>query len=359
MPYTLPIGPYHPALEEPYKLKLTCKGEVIEKVDVEIGFVLRSIELLAQRRNYIKDLVLVEHVCGICSNVHAACFASAVERIAAIQVPDRARYIRTIVAELERLHSHLLWAGIGSEDIGFSSMFMEIYQLREKVMDILEAISGNRVNYGMITLGGVTRDITDPQMILAGVAEVRQALERQVIPIFLHDQTIKARAVGIGPLKREDAIAFGAVGPLARASGVSSDIRQDFPYAAYPDLDFKIVTDTAGDVQARIVVRALEMLESVRLIEKALRELPGGPVNTSDPFPVIPPGEATMRMEAPRGEVFYYVASDGSDTPVRVKIRTPSFMNIPTVQAMLPGQFLADVPLIQASIDPCCSCTDR
>lgn len=359
MPYTLPIGPYHPALEEPYKLKLTCKGEIVEKVDVEIGFVLRSIELLAQRRNYIQDLVLVEHVCGICSNIHAMCFATAVERIAGIQIPDRARFIRTIMAELERLHSHLLWAGIGSEDIGFRTMFMEIYQLREKVMDILEAISGNRVNYGMIALGGVTRDITDPRMILEGMTAVRTALEQQIIPIFLKNQTIKARAVGIGPLKREDAIAYGAVGPLARASGVLSDIRQDFPYAAYADLGFKMVTDTAGDVQARIVVRALEMLESARLIELALKTLPGGPVRIDDPFPVIPPGSATMRMEAPRGELFYYVESDGSDTPARVKIRTPSFVNIPTVQAMIPGQYLADIPLIQASVDPCCSCTDR
>jgi len=207
MPYVMPIGPYHPALEEPYKLKLTCKGEVVEKVDVEIGFILRSIELLAQRRNYIQDLVLVEHVCGICSNVHAMCFAMAAERIAAIQLPDRARYIRTVMAELERLHSHLLWAGIAAEDIGFRTMFMEVYQLREKVMDILEAISGNRVNYGMISIGGVTRDITDPGMILAGVKEVRRGLEKDVIPVFTTNSTVKARTAGIGTLTRADALA--------------------------------------------------------------------------------------------------------------------------------------------------------
>jgi len=359
MPYVMPIGPYHPALEEPYKLKLTCKGEVVEKVDVEIGFILRSIELLAQRRNYIQDLVLVEHVCGICSNVHAMCFAMAAERIAAIQLPDRARYIRTVMAELERLHSHLLWAGIAAEDIGFRTMFMEVYQLREKVMDILEAISGNRVNYGMISIGGVTRDITDPGMILAGVKEVRRGLEKDVIPVFTTNSTVKARTAGIGTLTRADALAYGTVGPLARASGVQSDIRQDFPYAAYPDLDFQPVNAEAGDVQARLVVRALEMLESLRLIERALNELPAGPVRITDPFPVIPAGEATARGEAPRGEVIYYVASDGSDTPARVKIRTPSFVNIPSVQAMVTGQFLADIPLIQASVDPCCSCTDR
>src|SRR5512133_1097507 len=259
MPYVLPIGPYHPALEEPYKLQLTCTGEIVEKVDIEIGFILRSIELLAQRRNYIQDLVLVEHVCGICSNVHAMCFAMAAERIAAIQIPARAAYIRTIVSELERLHSHLLWAGIGAEDIGFRTLFMEIYQLREKVMDILEAISGNRVNYGMICIGGVNRDIADSDMIMAGMKAVRQALEKAVIPIFTQNATVKARTQGIGRLTREDALRYSAVGPVARASGIAEDIRQDFPYAAYEELGFKLVSTGEGDVQARLVVRALEM----------------------------------------------------------------------------------------------------
>jgi len=359
MPYKLPLGPLHPAFEEPYKVTLSCKGEVVEDCQVEVGFVMRSIELLAQRRNYIRDLVLVEHVCGICSNVHASTFAMAVEKIASIEVPARARYIRTIVAELERLHSHLLWAGIGSEDIGYHSMFMEIYYLRERVMDILESISGNRVNYGMITLGGVNRDITDPKSILAVVSEVHAVLEKVVIPIFTKDRTIIDRTKGIGILTRADALSYGTVGPLARASGVPEDIRENFPYAAYAELGFKPVMLDSCDVAARIVVRALEMLESVRLIEEALKNLPVGSIRPSEVPLEIPKGEATARSEAPRGEVFYYVASDGSDTPARVKIRTPSFVNIPSIRAMVKGQYLADLPLIQASIDPCCSCTDR
>jgi Ni,Fe-hydrogenase III large subunit len=359
MPYRIPIGPYHPALEEPYKLQLSCKGEIVQSVDIEVGFTLRAIELLAQRRNYVQGLVLVEHVCGICSNVHAMTFAMAAERIAGIQIPDRARYIRTILAEFERLHSHLLWAGIGSEDIGFRSMFMEMYYLRESIMDILEAISGNRVNYGMIAIGGVNRDIPDPRLILPKVQELRRALEKTAIPIFTRNVTVKSRTVKIGPLSKQDAIKLGVVGPMARASGVKIDIRQDLPYAAYQDLGFKIITAEDGDVQARLVVRALEMLESIRLIESALANMPAGPIRIDDPFPAIPAGEATARVEAPRGEAFYYVASDGSDTPLRVKIRTPSFVNIPAIQAICTGQNLADMPLIQASIDPCISCTDR
>ncbi len=359
MPYKLALGPLHPAYEEPYKLTLSCKGEVVEDVQVEVGFVMRSIELLTQRRNYICDLVLVEHVCGICSNVHASTMAMAVEKIGGITVPDRARYIRTIMGELERLHSHLLWAGIGSEDIGYRSMFMEIYQLREQVMDILEAISGNRVNYGMISLGGVTRDITDPKSLLAMTEKVKTGIEKVVIPIFTRDKTIIARSKGIGILSKEDALTYGTVGPLARASGIDEDIRETFPYAAYADLGFKKVVLDTCDVQARVIVRALEMLESVRLIEEALKNMPAGPIRPEQVPLMIPAGEATARSEAPRGEVFYYVKSDGSDTPARVKIRTPSFMNIPSIKAMVKGQYLADMPLIQASIDPCCSCTDR
>jgi len=359
MPYKIRLGPYHPAFEEPYRLTVSCKGEVVQSLDIEIGFVLRSVELLAQRRNYIQDIVLVEHVCGICSNVHAMTFAMAAENIAGIQIPDRARYIRTIMAELERLHSHLLWAGIGSLDIGYQTMFMEIYNLRERVMDVLEAISGNRVNYGMMCIGGVVRDITDPENILSAVQEIRRGLEKDVIPVFTQDATVKARTARIGILSQEDALAYGVVGPTARASGLPMDVRQDFPYAAYQDLGFKIVTLPDGDNQARIVVRALEMLESVRLIEQALKELPNTPIRIDDPMPVIPPGEATVRTEAPRGELFYYLKSDGSDIPNRVKIRTPSFVNIPAIEAISIGQYLADMPLIQASIDPCCSCTDR
>ena len=359
MPYTIPIGPYHPALEEPYKINVSCQGETVQGVDLEIGFNFRSIELLAQRRNYIQDLVLVERVCGICSGVHTMTFSMAAESLAGIQIPDRAGYIRVVVAELERLHSHLLWAGIAAELIGFQTVFMEIFTLRELVMDMLEAISGNRVNYAMNCIGGVNRDLNDPDAILTAARQIRRGLEQQVIPLFTTDPTVRARTAGVGILSKEDALNYGAVGPTARASGLAVDVRSNLPYAVYEALGFQIVTETGGDVLARVVVRALEMLESVRLIEKALQDMPGGPLRIEQNFPDIPAGEAVARAEAPRGEVLYYLASDGSDVPRRVKIRTPTFMNMPTVEPMSRGQQLADMPLIQASIDPCYSCTDR
>jgi ech hydrogenase subunit E len=359
MPYTIPVGPYHPALEEPYKLNVSCKGEVIQNVEIEIGFSFRSIELLAQRRNYIQDITLVERVCGICSCVHTMAFCQTAEKIAGIEVPARAKYIRLIMVELERLHSHLLWSGVGAEVMGFQTLFMEAFQLRERVMDLFELLSGNRVHYAANCLGGVNFDIPDPSKIREVVGTIRSTLQNLIVPAFMESKTVKARSAGVGILTREDALRYGTVGPIARASGLKMDVRADSPYLPYQELGFKMITAEECDVRARIVVRALEMLESVRLIEAALDNLPVGRLCISDPFPVIPVGEATGCAEAPRGELFYYIESDGSDIPRRVKIRTPSYVNIPSIRAMVNGQQLGDLTLIQATVDPCCSCTDR
>ena len=359
MAYRIPVGPFHPALEEPYKLSVSCQGEIIRGVTIEVGFSFRAIELLAQQRNYIQDLTLVERVCGICSGVHTLTFCMAAEALAGACVPDRARFLRVIVAELERLHSHLLWTGIAAEDMGFQTMFMETFALRERVMDVLELVSGSRVHYATNCIGGVSRDIQDADTILAAVQETRRTLERDLVPVFTENLTARARTAGVGVLTKERALAYGVVGPTARASGVEIDVRRDLPYAAYQELGFRIVTAPEGDVRARLLVRAMEMLESVRLIEQALRTLPQGPTRAETRFSVVPAGEVTARTEAPRGELFYYLASDGDDTPTRVKIRTPSFLNIPSIEAMCVGQQLANMPLIQASVDPCCSCTDR
>lgn len=359
MTYTFPLGPYHPALEEPFKVRAQCKGELIESVTVDVGFSFRGIELLAQQRNWIEVITLIERVCGICSNTHAKTFCQAVEAIAGIEIPRRAAYIRLIMAELERLHSHLLWAGVGAEDIGYHSLFMEVFALRERVMDALESISGNRVNYGMNCIGGVLRDIPDPLAYLPTLDALEKGLTEVVVPVFTADRTVLARTRGTGLLTREKALEWAVVGPVARASGVDIDVRRDQPYLAYAELGFQPVVRTEGDVQARVVVRALEMLESIRLLREALRALPAGPLREGAGLPRIPVGEATVRTEAPRGEALYYVASDGGNGPARVKIRTPSFVNIPVLEAMLPGAPLADLSIIQASVDPCISCTDR
>lgn len=359
MPYTIPVGPFHPALEEPYKVNVKCVAETVQQVSVDVGFSFRGIELLAQRREWVPDVTLIERVCGICSNVHAMTFCHAAEKIAGVEVPARARYIRTVISELERMHSHALWAGLAAEYMGFQTLFMEVYTLREQVMDLLEAISGNRVNYGMNCIGGINRDIADPKAAIDTVQAMARIIENDVVPSFMDNITAEGRMAGIGPLTREAAIEWGVVGPVARASGLAIDVRDDHPYLAYQELGFKIVTQPDGDVRARVVVRALELLESVRLITAALENLPPGKLRAFEGMPAIPAGEAVALTEAPRGEVIYYVASDGGRTPARVKIRTPSFVNIPALEAMTIGQQLGDISLIQASVDPCLSCTDR
>jgi Ni,Fe-hydrogenase III large subunit len=358
MSYSIPIGPYHIALEEPYKIEVECEGENVIGSSLKVGFNFRGIEWLAQRKNMTKSIALLERVCGICSNVHSMSFCMTLERIGNIEVPERGQHIRMVMAELERLHSHLLWAGVASELIGFETLFMQIFRLREAVMDALESISGNRVNYSMNRIGGVNRDLLDDAKVREVVHSIRAVTEGTLIPLLTTDQTVIARCQGVGVLTRKDAIAYGVVGPVARASGIDTDLRRDQPYLVYDKVEFSVPVQTAGDVLARVVVRALEIVESCKIIDQVLDRMPQGPIHAGEIYSV-PAGNAVVRIEAPRGEVFYYLASNGSDTPLRVKVRTPSFANIPSVAAMVMKNTIADVPLIQAALDPCYSCTDR
>jgi Ni,Fe-hydrogenase III large subunit len=356
--YRIPVGPYHLALEEPYKIEVECEGETVVGSALKVGFNFRGIEWLVQRKNITQSIALLERICGICSNVHSMTFCMALEQIAELEVPARAQYIRVVVSELERLHSHLLWCGVAAELIGFETLFMQFFRHREEIMDQLESISGNRVNYSMNRIGGVNRDISRPEDVCSAVQDIHDTVSRKLIPLVTSDSTIEARTRGVGVLTRAEAIAFGAVGPVARASGVDIDLRRDCPYLAYSNLAFAVPTRNEGDVLARVIVRAQEILESCRLVQQAIKQMPEGPIHTANVY-FAPPGEAIQRAEAPRGEVFYYVASDGSDKLARVKVRTPTFANIPTVSAMVKRADLADVPLIQAALDPCYSCTDR
>jgi Ni,Fe-hydrogenase III large subunit len=360
MSYTVPMGPYHPGLEEPYKLDMICEGETVLDAKLHIGFNFRGIEQLAESRNYVQLPTLMERVCGICSFIHTSTLCQAMEKLANLEAPPRAQAIRVIMAELERLHSHVLWAGIAAKLIGFKTMFMQCFSLRESVMDILQAISGNRVNYAMNRLGGVNRDVDDPQAILKLVEALEKEMAKTIIPVFTTSSTARIRCAGIGVLTHEQAVALGAVGPTARASGVAQDLRKSSPYCGYEQYDFDAPVQTAGDVRARLLVRALEILESCKILRQALAKLPPGEIHHGDGKPSFSTGTALARAEAPRGEVLYSVSwKAGSVKPARVHPRTPTYANMPTVRFMIQGARLADTPLIQASIDPCYSCTDR
>lgn len=360
MSYIVPIGPYHPALEEPIHAKLYTEGEVIKDAEVFVGYNHRGIEKLATERNAIQTLVLVERVCGICSHSHALTYAMCVENINGIEVPKRGQYIRVITAELERLHSHFLWLGIACHIIGHDSMFMHIWYERELVMDLLEKMTGNRVNYAMVTVGGARRDIDDElrRELLEACDKLKAPLDR-ITEIALTDKTIAMRTKGVGVLPKEDALRMGAVGPHARASGVKVDVRKDAPYSSYEDFDFDVPVVESGDVFARVVVRALECYESIKIIRQALENLPATPINLGNKLIKIQPGQAVCRHEAPRGQLSHMVVGDGSFNNHRVSIHVPSYKNTPTVPFMLRGNTVADAGLIIASIDPCFSCLDR
>ena len=360
MSYIVPIGPYHPALEEPIHAKLYTEGEVIKDAEVFVGYNHRGIEKLATERNAIQTLVLVERVCGICSHSHAFTYAMCVENINGVEVPKRGQYIRVIPAELERLPSHFRWLGIACHIIGHDSMFMHIWDERELVMDLLEKMTGNRVNYAMVTIGGARRDIDDDlrRELLSACQKLKGPLDR-IAEIALTDKTIAMRTKGVGVLTREDAIRMGAVGPHARASGVAIDVRRDAPYSSYDDFDFKVHTVDSGDVFARVLVRVLECYESIKIIRQALENLPEGPINLGNKLPKIKEGQAVCRHEAPRGQLSHMVVGDGGLNNHRVSVHVPSYKNTPTIPHMLRGNTVADAGLIIASIDPCFSCLDR
>lgn len=355
----IPFGPQHPALKEPTSFSVALRGEKIHSIQVRIGYNHRGIEKGCEQRTYIQDLYLLERICGICSHAHSTCYAQAVEEIAGLQVPKRALYIRTIIAELERVHSHLLWLGVAGHEIGFDTLLMYTWRDREAVMDLLAEVTGNRVNYGINTLGGVRRDISPEQkeQILKVIAKLEDQT-KYYIQVAQEEVTLIQRLSGVGKLSTADVKALGAVGPTARASEISADVRKNDPYAAYGELDFKVITDNHCDVYGRTLVRMGELLEAYSMIRQALKNMPDGPLSVRAPRK-IPVGEALSRYEAPRGEDVHYVKSNGSDKPERVKVRAPTLANTQSISKMLEDRYLADMPIVVAAIDPCFSCTDR
>lgn len=356
----IPIGPYHPLQAEPEFFKLLVEGEKVLELEIELGYNHRGIEKVAESKSYDQVIFLVERVCGICSTSHPIACVNALEDLADIKVPERALYIRSIIAELERLHSHLLWLGLAGHFIGYNTVWMWAWKYREPVLDICERISGNRNHYAMIKAGGVRRDIdnNDIPHIMKMVDNLLPALDLFKGAV-MDDPVIAARTKGVGVLTKEDIIDYGALGPTARASGVAIDVRKDEPYAAYPLVEWKVITREEGDVFAKIIVRVLEMYEAVKIIKQCLEKLKivGGEIDAK--VKEIPPGEGIGRGEAPRGEVFHYIRSDGSNRPVRYKIRAPSYMNVPTNLKSVVGGTISDATITLAAVDPCYCCTER
>jgi len=355
----LPIGPQHPSLKEPASFRITLEGEKVVNAVIGVGYNHRGLEKACESKNYIQNLYLIERVCGICSHTHSTAYCQGIEELAGLSIPRRAAYIRVIVAELERLHSHLLWLGVAAHEIGFDTLFMYTWRDREKVLDILAEVCGNRVNYGINTIGGVRRDIDEAiQQDILKMADELQDQIKYYLELALTETTLSTRLSGVGKLSHEDALKFGAVGPVARSAGIVDDVRVIEPYAAYGEIPVKPVTDTNADVFGRTVVRIKEMLESLNIIRFCIDNIPDGEIAVKAPLR-IPAGEVISRTEAPRGEDIHYIRSNGTDMPDRVRVRAPSEANWRGMKHMLEGGYLADVPITIAAIDPCYSCTDR
>lgn len=357
--FTVPVGPQHPALKEPENLMISVDGERVVDVKIRLGYVHRGGEKAFEARNYTQGLYLVERICGICAMAHQLCYANNIEALLGVTVPRRADYIRTIIAELERIHSHLLWVGVAGHEIGWDTLFMYTWRDREVVLDLMELATGNRVTHATNAIGGVRRDLT-PEMI-SQISKGMRHLEERVkyyASMIPKERTIMKRAVGVGILKPQDAVALCAVGPTLRASGIKRDVRRDDPYSAYDEIPFEVITHDGCDVAARVMVRVGELLESIKIVDYALEHLPSGPVRVRVPINV-PAGENVSLVEAPRGEDIHYCKSNGTDKPERYKVRAPTLANWSSVATMLKGGYVADIPIALAAIDPCMSCTDR
>ncbi|MEM0506289.1 MAG: NADH-quinone oxidoreductase subunit C [Thermosphaera sp.] len=356
---TIPVGPYHPALHEPEYFELYVEGERIVDVKYRGFHVHRGIEKLGESRmTYQQVNFLAERICGICGFEHSTCYALAVEKAAKLDVPERAQYIRSIILEIERLHSHLLWLGVAFHLVGYDAGFMHMWRIREKIMYLSEYLTGSRKTYGINLVGGVRKDINEEKK--SKVLETLSTLEKEfkeIVEVAVSVPQVKRRLTGTGVLPKEDAVKLAVEGPVARASGIDRDARRDLPYAAYKHVSFKVPVYTEGDNLARALVRIDEVFESISMIRQLLDQIPKGPIRLEE-FE-IPPGRIGVQVvEAPRGGDVHFVIT-GEGKPYRWRVRAPTYNNIPALRVMLRDQPMADAPLTIASIDPCFSCTDR
>ena len=357
----IPMGPFFPSLEEPSYWRIFVEGETVKGCDYRGFYNHRGIEKLGDSvLTWDRIPFLAERICGICGFIHSSCYCQAAEKAAGIRPPRRAEFIRTLMLELERIHSHLLWLGIAGHIIGFDTVLMQSWRIREPVMWLTEEISGNRKTYGMNAVGGVRRDITPAQG--PRILEVVRKVEEETLALkkaIVGDTTLLARTRGVGVLTNEWAKAVCVVGPPARASGVPIDARLDHPYAAYDVVRPTLCVQEEGDTWARVLVRVDELVDSIRMVRECLDLMPAGPVMTEmeGEFPEGRVGVSVV--EAPRGEAVHFVMTGGVNRPYRWRVRAPTYPNLQAMPAMIQDQQIADVPITLGSLDPCFSCTER
>jgi len=383
----LNLGPQHPSTHGVLRLVLDLEGEVIERVDPVIGYLHRGTEKLAEGFTYTQIFPLTDRLDYLCQPSNNLAFALAVEKLLDIEAPERAQYIRVIMAELARISGHLLICGAMPMDLGAMTVLLYAMREREMVMDLLEMITGTRMHTSFCRVGGVREDL--PEGFTESAEEFCRVFQRRIVDyerLVADNRIFLKRTKSIGVISAADAIDMGLGGPNLRGSGVDWDMRRDNPYEIYDRLDFDVIVRQTGDCYDRWKCRMEEMKVSVKIIEQCLRQMPGGPVQVDMPeisFPLdkelvkssmealihhfqvaaygfkVPKGEVYASIEAPKGELGFYIISDGSEKPFRLKVRAPSFVNLQSISMIAKKGYLADIIAILGSLDPVMAEVDK
>ncbi len=355
----IPLGSQHISLLEPIKFRFACENEKIVDVSSDVGFVHRGIEKACTTK-FAYDAVpyVVARICGLCAITHSLAYTTAAESLLEGVVTRRAKYLRMLLVELDRIHSHMLCLSHTAENAGFEAMFMRIMGDRESVMDIQERITGNRVQFDYVSIGGVNRDITTDieKEIRKTLAFIREKTHGY-LEEFTTNWSLSLKFKGVGVLTLDEAYRYNAIGPLARAAGLATDVRSETDYLPYNEIGYEMRVGEGGDIYSRNIVRLFEILNSITMCENILGGLPEGEIQTK--MKGKPTGEALVRLEAPRGELMYYIRGEGKAMLSRVRIKTPTFASIPAFIEVFKGSEYADAPAILASFDPCMSCTAK
>ena len=367
----LNMGPQHPSTHGVLRVVLELSGEIVLKARPVIGYLHTGIEKNMEAKTYSQAITMTDRIDYLAPLSNNLCYCLAVEKILDVEIPKRAQYIRVLLTEMTRIASHLVWLGTHAIDLGAMSVFLYTFREREEILKIFEYVSGQRMMTSYFRIGGIA--LEPPPNWLDHVRRVIDALPAHIDEyegLLTGNKIWLGRTKGVGIMSAEDAIALGASGPLLRASGVPYDIRKAFPYSSYEDFDFQIQTQTAGDCFARYQVRVAEIRESIKIVRQAIEKIPAeGPIKATMLGVIVPsreemkssiegliyhfkiftegfappPGEVYQAIESPRGELGFFVSSDGSTHPYRVKVRSPSFINLQTLPKLCEGRLIADV----------------
>ena len=358
--HEMPVGPQHPALKEAIFLRLDMDGNIIKDAHINTGYMHKGIEHMIVGSTVNQALVQVERVCGICSQAHSQVFTNTVEFLMPdLQLSDKIKYERMIIGELERIHSHLVWAGVLLEAIGLHTMFMFFWRERERILDCFDLLTGGRVHHAVNAIGSNKHDFTreDLTFIESKIGQVDKFITEH-IPFLSKQDVIVSRYKGVGVVSKEVAEEYDLIGPIARASGLKIDVRKDMPYELYGQVNFELITEKGGDAFARLMVRMKEINESVKIIRQCMKLMP---IEEKIPVKVVPQvqdGTAYSMVEAPRGSLFHFVKVKNNKVE-RIKIRTPTFKYMNIWPQSLKGIDITHLPVVLESFDPCFSCMER